>query len=346
MNKSRPRYSMGRFQLLGAAGILTLSLLWGISAQPVLAGAEEAGPGGVANVGGEAPKDEIQEQLSQGWEKIRLESQDLAVLDFNRVLKKLDSLKTPAGDTPQNLDYRVNALYGLGIISSLAYHSDAAESVKAKNYFNQVIALKPHSEMAAWAALALVRDHYLPVTSDSKEDTLGLINEYAQVARDYPKAAAGEEAFLYGHALAIQTLDNERIKKGVVEIEDYIRDNPKSRLVSGLYALQRYGWARLGDYRKSLEADIKSLETKEIDPTNPNQSLNLSFDYFRIGLEAQFDVGDFKTARLYYQKFLAEYPNDQKAFTVQMQLKRMAETEADFKAKITAAATQPKGGQP
>lgn len=344
MKKVRPRYSVRGFQLLGATGILALGLNWGVSVQPSLAGAEEAGQATTAKVEAEAPKDEIKEQLSQGWEKIRLESQDLAILDFNRVLKKLDSLKSAAGDTPQNLEYRVNALYGLGIISSLAYHSDAGESAKAKKYFNQVIALKPHSEMAAWAALALVRDHYLPVTSDAKEDTLGLINEYAQVVKDYPKSAAGEEAFIYGHALAIQTLDNERIKNGIAEIEAYLKENPKSRHLSALYTLQRYGWARLGDNRKALDADIKSVETKEIDPTNPNQ--NLAFDYFRIGLEAQFDVGDFKTARLYYQKFVTEYPNDQKAFTIKMQLKRMAETEAELKAELTAAATQPKGGQP
>ena len=71
-----------------------------------------------------------------------------------------------------------------------------------------------------------------------------------------------------------------------------------------------------------------------------NPAANNILEYYRIGLMAQYDVGDFATARHYYHKFLEEYPTDQRAFNVKLELARMDQLEQKLRgAKATTPAT-------
>ena len=71
--------------------------------------------------------------------------------------------------------------------------------------------------------------------------------------------------------------------------------NPSRKYCSALYGLKARAHETLKQYPASLEAQIKALETKEISPTNPY--MNNMWEYYHIGLCAEYDVGDFATAR-------------------------------------------------
>src|SRR2546423_929018 len=86
------------------------------------------------------------------------------------------------------------------------------------------------------------------------------------------------------------------------------------------------GWGLRG----SAGAAIASVEAKEKEAGTEGSNNILEYD--RIGMMAQFDVGDFATARKYYAKFLAAYPRDQRAFNVRLMMRNMDETEAAVRA--------------
>jgi hypothetical protein len=81
-----------------------------------------------------------------------------------------------------------------------------------------------------------------------------------------------------------------------------------------------------------LRAEENALKTYEIDPTNP--SAELGWFYWTVATIAEFEVGDFDTARKYYRKLLAEYPHDQMVFGAKQALKRMDDLEAKLRAEI------------
>lgn len=323
------------FSALAVGYIGNVNLTWGEQ------------PAKVESVSIGTPEESTIKEISGAWNYIRLEMQDQAQIEFKRILKQLDSKQVNGVDTPENLRLRTNIMYGQGLISSLSQHGSDRNNMR--KLFNAIIQLQPKSEIAAWSALAMVRDNYLPVTATDPEDTKGLIDQYADIIKNYPGTAACDEAFVYQQGLilqlGVQDPKQTHPQEVVTAIEDFIKTHPKTRFLSALYYLKRYAYIELNDYPKALEADIKSVDTKEIDPTNPNQ--NYAFDYYRVGMEAQFDVGDFKTARYYYQKFLENYPSDQKAFNVKLMLKEMTQLENDIKAELkTPGHASTKGGQP
>jgi tetratricopeptide (TPR) repeat protein len=277
--------------------------------------------------------------LSSGWRHFRLEEFDEAERAFQAALAQLDHPPTasptapPASPTESRpLDQRVNALYGLAMVASLGHHGD--QSARAADLFRQVIALdtSPTRSMAAWAALAMVRDAHLPPSPDTPADPAALARGYDDLLRTYPDTPAAEEAFLYRTTLLVQTLAPADAERAVDDLTAYLEAHPGARLRTALLTVLSSACETLHRYPDALKAAIAAVEAKEIDPTNPWQTNIL--EYYRIGMMAQFDVGDFATARTYYRRFLAEYPRDQRAFNVQLLLNHLDDTEARLRAGL------------
>lgn len=253
--------------------------------------------------------------LEKGWGHFRLEEFAEAQLAFETALEKVAA---------SDADLRLNAIYGLGLIASLSQQG----TKDARQRFEQVIAEdhSPGRAMAAWAALALVREAHLPDTADAIPDTSFLAAAYTRMMTDYPGTSAAEEAFLHRTAMRVESLQAAEAQQAIVEVRAYVTAHPQARLRTALLALQSTAHQTLGEYPEALAAAIASVESKEPDPANPRQ--NNILEYYRIGMMAQFDVGDFPTARAYYGRFLAEYPRDQRAFAVKLLLSHLDRTEA------------------
>jgi tetratricopeptide (TPR) repeat protein len=284
--------------------------------------------------------------LEKGWGHFRLEEFAEAREAFEAALEKVAPSfpsPPPTGIGPatspntategsiadaERDSLRLQATYGLALIASLARHGDA--SAEAHRLFQAVIDgdRSPTREMAAWAALALVRDKALPATADAPIEDPG--SGYTAVMERYPETPAAEEAFLYRTALDVETLDPADAQAAIEEIRSYVSAHPQMHWRSALFALQSTAHQTRGEYREALAAAIASVQAREPDPANPRQ--NNILEYYRIGMMAQFDVGDFATARAYYARFLAEYPRDQRAFLVKLLLEHLDRTEAALRA--------------
>jgi tetratricopeptide (TPR) repeat protein len=166
--------------------------------------------------------------------------------------------------------------------------------------------------LTPWLALARVRLDHVPPRSDVTLDAGKLKGDYRAVIERHPGTPAADEAMLYRASLLAQSTDAAELTAALDEVRAYIAGKSDLRYVSPLHGLRAAMFQSLKRYPEQLEASILQLQTREIDPSNPNQ--NFAWDYFSIGVLAQFDVGDFATARTYYNKLIAEYPNEQRVF--------------------------------
>jgi len=100
----------------------------------------------------------------------------------------------------------------------------------------------------------------------------------------------------------------------------------------------------LGDNSASLQADIRSFDTREAGTASVNTSFDAAPGYWHLATTAEFNVGDFATARKYYRKLIDEYPSDQKVFPAQQALIRMDKVENSVLAELKAAGSSSNGG--
>ncbi len=264
-----------------------------------------------------------EELIQEGWRSYRLVEYAEARRNFAGVLRELDGLKKQGAAHGEERKLRLNALYGLGLVE--CFERKNSVMGEPEQYMDQVVALHPGSNEAGWAELALVRNRHIPATSSDKIDVAALKKSYGELVTKYPGKTAGEEAFVYLQTLYVQTLTQEDARTAVEAIGGYLAEHPQTRLRSALCGLRSTAHVTLAEYRAALDMAIEAVESKEVDPGNP--ALNNIVEYYRIGMMAECDVGDFVTARKYFQLFLSKYPTDQRAFSVRRELERMEEIE-------------------
>jgi len=64
--------------------------------------------------------------------------------------------------------------------------------------------------------------------------------------------------------------------------------------------------------------------------------MNKALFTWLIAVYAEFDAGDFKTAREYYRRLIDEYPTDNKVYMAKMALERLDEVEAQIRRELLA----------
>ena len=193
--------------------------------------------------------------------------------------------------------------------------------------------------LAAWSLLALARmQHLVPVGQEP--DYPAVRKAYQAVIDRFPFHLAGEEAFIYQQAtLLMSPEDREAAQSALEALRAFVVAHGDSRFLSSAYRLMGVACRTLGLPDDAVASMIKSLETTEVDASNPNQEF--SGTYWSIAAMAEFEAGDFATARRYYQRLIDEYPVDQRVHGARDALKRMAAIEADLRAAPAAREAAP-----
>jgi len=281
--------------------------------------------------GGCRPQEAVDpaEQVRVGWDRYRMGEFNQAVIAFESVV--------PVTTTNNPLHRR--ALYGLATTWNLRRPGQDPE--RAIELYRRVIESAPQSEEAAWSMLGLARmKHLVPVGQEP--DYNAVRKAYQQVIDRFPKHLAGQEAFLYKQSTLVATLRPQDSRQAMSAIQQFIRLHPDSQFLSPLYRLMAECALILGEPEKRLEAELKALETSEIDQTNPN--MNYTWTYWNLATIAEFEVGDFQTARKYYKLLMKEYPKDVRIHAARKALKRMDALETKIRAGLARSRPSPGGG--
>lgn len=269
--------------------------------------------------------DAVAESLAAGWENYRLNEFDRALRFFNEALQQ-----APAGS-----ESHLQALYGLGTTWNLRRPGEDRE--KAAGYYRQIMDAAPAGDVGAWTALALARmQHLVPVGAEP--DAPAVRQAYGEVMRRYPGHLAAKEAFIYSMSTYIATLEEAQTRYAIANLQRFVRQPGAREFVQPAWSLMAVGHTTLKEPELRLQAEIMSLKTTEVDPSNPFNEF--AWAYWNIATVAEFEVGDFATARAYYQRLLREYPNDIRVFGVKQALRRMDDLEAKLRQGDTRLATR------
>ena len=260
-----------------------------------------------------------QDPVKYAWNNYRLGEVKRAITTFEMILKSTD-------DTDEN---HLQALYGLATVWNLRRPDENPKL--ATEYYNTLIERAPDHELAAWSALAIARmKHLVPVGKDPDYDDVRAT--YRDIVSRYPGHVAADEAFLYLQTTYVMNMKPADAQLALDALETFIQEHPKSAFVSAAYSLISVCCETLGQPEKRLAVELKAFETAEIDPTNPFQ--DNAWRYWMLATLAEFDAGDFNTARKFYERLIEEYPTDIKVYSCEQALERMERIENQIRAKL------------
>jgi tetratricopeptide (TPR) repeat protein len=237
----------------------------------------------------------------------------LAVRAFEAALEK----------APEGADERLQAMYGLATVWNLRRPKEDPE--KAREYYEQILQLAPKHDLAAWSRLALARmEHLVPPGEDP--DYKKVYQAYQEVIDNFPNRLAGHEAVIFQQSTLVSTFRKEDAQKAIDRLQEFVKRFPDSNYTSSAYSLMCTAYQTLKKPKEKLQARLKALETRKVDPNYP--FLVDAGTYWVIATSAEFEVGDFETARKYYRKLLEEYPVDFRKYAIKKALERMDAIEA------------------
>ena len=171
--------------------------------------------------------------------------------------------------------------------------------------------------------------HLVPVGDEPNYDEV--MKAYQEVIDRFPNHLAGKEAFIYLNSVLVSSLKERETRRALAMLEKFVQ-NESNEFVGPAYSLMAVCYTTLNMQDKRLWAEIQSLDKTEVDPTNP--FTEFAWQYWNIATIAEFEVGDFNTARKYYNKLLKEYPNDMRDYAAEQALKRMDDLEAKIRREL------------
>lgn len=270
--------------------------------------------------------------LAAGWDNYRLSEFDRAAVLFDRAI----------GGSATNSEIQLQARYALATTWNLRRPGE--DRAKAEAIYREILNVDAPQDLKAWTALALARmKHLVPV--DREPDMNEVRRAYQDILEQFPGHLAAKEAFIYKMATFIASLEPQQTRYAIACLTRYVSQPGQKEFLQPAWSLMAVGYSTLKDAEHRLAAEIRSLQTTEIDPSNPFNEY--AWAYWNIATIAEFDVGNFAVARAYYRKILTEYPTDIKVFGAKEALARMDALEAKLSKEVPAASPpNPKSKEP
>ncbi len=253
--------------------------------------------------------------IANAWKMFRLG-------EYDQALKLFEKASTLAPDSSED---KLACLYG--IAKTYQLRSPSPDYEEAGKVFRQIADTAPNSDLAAWSLLSIARMAHLP-QGNSMPDYDEVRKLYQEVIDKYPGHMAAEEAFIYQQASYLATLEKDDAAKALENVKGFLEKNPKSKFASSAWAIQAEAFSILERSQERLDAIIKSVDLREIDPSNP--IVEKASDYWKIATVAEFELGDFDTARKYYAMLRDEYPTDARCYGAKLAIERMNAKEDEL----------------
>jgi len=259
--------------------------------------------------------------LQEGWSDFRSSDYSLAIEKFEAVL----------AETPEGVSLRGDALYGLGCVWALRRPGEDLD--KARSYDQQLLQQFPQHPLAPWALLEQARMEQL-ISADQQPDYPKVRSLYQRVIDQYPDSPATEEAFIYLESTYYIDPQTPEIEASLERIHHFIASHPQSIWRGVAWGLAQRGDQFLQHPDRELDDAIQAYQTS-IDPARPKP--DYSSTYWQIATLAEFEAGNFTTARDFYHKLLAEFPEDRRCFGAQQALTRMDQLEVSLRSEKTSS---------
>lgn len=255
--------------------------------------------------------------ISEGWTAYRLSEFENAIVAFEAAIAKAE----PASDE------WAMATYGLATTWDLRRPSE--DPARATKLYQDILAAAPDGRMAPWTELALARQkHLVPV---GQEPDYNAVNAaYRHIMQKYPGHLAAKEAFLYLESIQLAQLDPRTTLAAKSNLLEFVQSRQKE-FVGPAWSLLAVADTTLKEPENRLNDEQKSFELTEVDPSDPY--VEFAWAYWNLATIAEFEVGDFDTARKYYNLLIEKYPTDIRVYGCKQALQRMDDLEAKLRAE-------------
>lgn len=258
--------------------------------------------------------------IGEGWTAYRLSEFQNAALFFESARQQAE----------RGSDAWAMATYGLATTWDLRRPGE--DPARATDLYKEILANAPSSPMIPWTELALARQQHL-VPVGQEPDYAAVNAAYQHIIEKYPDHLAAKEAFLYLQSIQLAKLDPKTSRVAEKKLLSFI-DSGKNEFASPAWSLLTVAYVTLNEQEKRLQAELKSLELTEVDPSDPY--IEFGGRYWNIATIAEFEVGDFDLARKYYNLLLEKYPTDRLGYGCKQALRRMDDLEAKIRAEEEA----------
>ena len=284
------------------AGLFLAGLLaWGLSA----CGKKAAGGGDAAAL------------IGDGWTQYRLSEFQDAALTF----------ESARASAERGSDEWAMATYGLATTWDLRRPGENPKL--ATQLYREILEAAPNSPMIPWTELALARQkHLVPV---GVEPDYAAVNQaYQHIMEKFPGHLAAKEAFLYLQSIQLAKLEPQSTRAAEKQLKEFVEFGT-TEFAGPAWSLLAVAYTTLKEPEKRLEAEQKSFELTEVDPSDPY--VEFAWAYWNLATIAEFEVGDFAIARKYYNLLLEKYPTDIRVYGCKQALERMDALEAKIRAE-------------
>lgn len=266
----------------------------------------------------------FEDAFDKGWGAYRLS-------EFDRAQRFFEDALTQA-EASDSLEARVKANYSLGDLWNLRRPNQ--DPRKAEGFYKKVVELDPRSEWAAWASLALARQMQLEAVTELP-DLVKLKARYDDVINRYPNHQVADESVIYLQSARLVRASDESITDATRDLEAFVRERTNSLYLANAYSLLANAYHHQGRGRDYIETLVKSVELSRALTQNANlPASDQAATFYKIGLAAQLDAGDFALAREYFNLLIMEYPRDQRVFVAEQQLAAMNAYEARVREEL------------
>jgi len=258
--------------------------------------------------------------IREGWKAYRLNEFQNAGLAFEAAIAQAEP----------NSDAWAMATYGLATTWDLRRPSENRDL--ATELYEEILKVSPDGPMAPWTELALARQqHLVPVGQEPDYEAVNAA--YTHLIEKFPDHLAAKEAFLYLQGIQLAQLDPKSTAVSVDKLQAFISEQ-EIEFVGPAWSLLAVAYNTLGNQQMRYTSEKNSFDKTEVDPSDPY--LEFAWAYWNLATIAEFEVGDFESARKYYNLLIETYPNDIRIYGCKQALKRMDALEAKIRAEEEA----------
>jgi len=244
--------------------------------------------------------------LREAWQLLYQGEFDIALRRFHSVGE------ATAPGSPQ----RCEALYGQA--HCWTNRTGGRDLDRARELYRTLLSESPpQSPLRPWCELELAQiAHYF--TPLEERDYAAIVQGYLSVHEAHPHSPAGEEAFLSAWLLKKAAL-NEKPQTVIDAALAFLQTHPQTPLRGQVLTLVANSYRDENDIQTCLKYLIEAYQARA--------SLNPAFDYstflWQIASLAEFELGDLRLARTYYEQLIRDYPRDTRVFPARQALKRI-----------------------
>ncbi|MBL7077358.1 MAG: hypothetical protein ISS31_07790 [Kiritimatiellae bacterium] len=246
-------------------------------------------------------------ELTSAWE-------DVGFLDYRRAFPQFERVQKIAA--PQSPEWQ-QATLGMALCLHQRQPDVKAHKERAAELYDALVAASDEAPIQATALLLRGKLDQLVDYFGDEENFAGAARSYERILRDWPESSSAGEAALYLAQTAIYTMDKDATRKGMAQLEAWVKAHPDTPYAASHWLLIALGHRMpLEDQGAAVDASLNALKA------GLPKEMKVDLLYWRIATMAQ-NAGKLAVARDFYTRIIVEVQRSSYTYMAQERIREM-----------------------